>query len=144
MLDGKEFGGVMDSAVAVVVVANGAIKHMIGQNPVESLTLRFGRTDGVRSHVHVGLDPNRAGSDQLAVAFNHTSIAGLNRAELRMVAHLRDLDAGSVEQLQQWLARNRFQEFSIKLELNRQALASILGWARTGQSNVGAWIHACG
>ena len=40
VLDGEQFGGVVDRAVAVVVVADGAVEHVIAENAVERLVLR--------------------------------------------------------------------------------------------------------
>src|SRR4051812_7352795 len=35
VLNGQELRGVMDGAVAVIVVADGAVEHVVAENPVE-------------------------------------------------------------------------------------------------------------
>jgi len=44
MLHRKHLGGVVDCAVAVVVVADGAIKQMVAEDVVEGFALRGVRT----------------------------------------------------------------------------------------------------
>jgi len=39
MFDGQQLGGVMDRAIAIVVVANRAVEHVVTQNSIECLHL---------------------------------------------------------------------------------------------------------
>ena len=39
VLDGQQFRGVMDDAIAVVVVADGAVQHVVAQNAIECFHL---------------------------------------------------------------------------------------------------------
>jgi hypothetical protein len=47
MFDGEKPGGVMDRAVAVIVVAHRAVEHVIAENPVERFPLSRDRSRGV-------------------------------------------------------------------------------------------------
>src|SRR6266404_3099379 len=40
MLDGHQLGRIMHCAIAVVIVANGAVEQMISENPIERFPLR--------------------------------------------------------------------------------------------------------
>src|SRR5712692_11159403 len=40
MFDGQQLGGVMDRAIAIVVVANRAVEHVVAENSIECLHLR--------------------------------------------------------------------------------------------------------
>ena len=89
MLYVEVFGGVVDGAVLVVVVADGAVEHVVLQDAVEGLALGdvhgFARClDG-----HARSDVCRAGARQLAVDLDHAGVAALDRTHLREVADLR-------------------------------------------------------
>ncbi len=103
------FGGVMDSAVLVVVVADGAVEHVVLEDAVEGLALGdvdcfTGGLDG-----HAGGDGCGAGADEFAVDFNHASVAALDGAHLLEIADVRDglLYAGfgaAIEQVEEEFA----------------------------------------
>ena len=92
MLDLEHGRGVVHGAVAVVVVADGAVEQVIAEDAIEGLALggvgalRFGED----SHAFGG--GGSAGANQLAVGLDHAGIAGLDRAELMVVT---DLGKGS-------------------------------------------------
>src|SRR5438445_9830085 len=56
MLDGHQLGRVVHRAITVVIVAGGAVKHVVAQNAVEGLPLSGDRSCGSRGNVHPGRD----------------------------------------------------------------------------------------
>src|SRR5216683_5302934 len=56
MLDGHQLGRVVYRAIPVVVVADGAVEHVISENPVECFPLSGDRSCGNRGNVHAGHD----------------------------------------------------------------------------------------
>ena len=113
MFDGKEDRSVVDGTIAVVVVADRAIKLMIAKNVVERLMLRRPRSR--RRGFHLGTVDGicSAGSHELAVHLDHTGIAGLDRTKLRMIANLRNHDSVAVEGVDQALSRLDFQRLAV-------------------------------
>ena len=96
MLDGHQLGRVVHRAIAVVIVANGAVEHVISQNPIERFPLRRHRLGGFGGDIHSSGYFRRASAHQLASYFDHASITALNGTELRVVADLRKLCAHSI------------------------------------------------
>ena len=90
MLYVELFGGVVDGAVLVVVVADGAVEHVVLQDAVEGFAL--GDVDGLAcgDYVHAGGDVGGAGAGKFAVDLDHAGVAALDGAHLRDVADLRD------------------------------------------------------
>lgn len=113
MLDGEEFRGVMNRAVAVIVVANSAIKHVIAENPVKSFSLSSGRLWRNCGNTHSRLYLGGASPDQLPVHFHHAGVAGLNRAKLRVITDLRDFGPRAVEEIHQALLRLCFRNRTV-------------------------------
>jgi hypothetical protein len=95
MFNREQLRRVVDGAVAVVVVANGAIEQVVGENPVERLPLCGRRGGGPCRHRHAFAHHGGAGPDELSVHFDHARVAGLERAKLRVVAHSRQFDAAA-------------------------------------------------
>ena len=48
MLDGHLFGCVVHRAIAIVIVANGSVEHVISKHPIERFPLRGLRLGGFR------------------------------------------------------------------------------------------------
>src|SRR5437868_6912210 len=65
MLDGEKFGGVVNGAVAVVIVTDGAVEHVVAQDLVESLPLSSHCPRRCGENLHAGPDPGRTGSHQV-------------------------------------------------------------------------------
>ena len=99
VLDGQHLHGVVDRAVAVVVVADGAVEDVIGQKDVERLDLRCFGARSCRVHGHAVGHGRAAGADELAVALDQAGVAGLDRAELGMVADVGDLGAHAFDHI---------------------------------------------
>ena len=99
MFDGQQFGRVVDRAVAVVIVADGAVQHVIAENPVKGFPLCSHRAAGFCGDLHIGLDLGCARSHQRSIDLNHTRIAGLNRAKLWVITHLRDFGPRAVKKI---------------------------------------------
>src|ERR1700730_14513585 len=57
MIHREHFGGVMHRAVAVVVVADRAVKHMVFEQTVEAFPLRGVSPGGLGLHLHVRGNP---------------------------------------------------------------------------------------
>lgn len=89
VLDVKICGGVVDGAVLVVVVADGAVEHVVLEDAVKGLALGNIYVIALCGDLHVGSDRGGAGADELAVYLDHAGVAGLDGAHLGDVADLR-------------------------------------------------------
>jgi len=103
----------VDRAVAIVVVADGAVEHVFAENAVESFLLRGGGSHRRRQDIHPGSDDGRARALELSVHFDHAGIAGLNWAELGVVADLGELAAYPVDQIDEALIRPHFLNYAV-------------------------------
>jgi hypothetical protein len=87
--------GVVNGAIVVVVVTDGAVEHVVLEDAVEGLTL--GDVDGLAGGFdgHAGSDLGAAGADEFSVHLNHAGVTALDGAHLGDVADLRNflLDA---------------------------------------------------
>ena len=100
MLDVEQVGGVVDGAVAVVVVADGAIEQVVAEDAVEGFALRaMSRALGLGDDDHAARRLGGAGADQVAIDLDHAGVAGLDGPELRVVADLREDPACFVQQV---------------------------------------------
>lgn len=93
----------MYGAIPVVVIADRAVKKMVAKNAVERLDLRGSGFIGLCGHLHSRSAPCRTGPDEVAVYFDHASIAGLDWAELSVIADVRKLLAETDEHVDQKL-----------------------------------------
>jgi len=91
MIHREHLGRVVHRAVAVMVVADRAVEHMVLEQTVERFPLRGVSPGGLGLHLHPGRNLCAASAPKLAVDLHHASVARLNRAELMMVTHTRDL-----------------------------------------------------
>src|SRR5262249_3145969 len=105
MFDCQQFGGVVDGAIAVVVVADSAVEQMITQNAIEGLALSVDDFGGFGGDLHACGNGACAGPDEFAIDFDEASVAGLERAELGVITDLRNRNAGAVENVNEALAR---------------------------------------
>jgi hypothetical protein len=94
----------VDSAISVVVVTDGAVEQVILEKAIEGFALRGGRCGGLRINPHPVCDHGRAGPKQLSVDFDHARIARLDRAKLRVVAHLCQLDSQAIDDINEAFA----------------------------------------
>ena len=65
---------------------------MVLEQTVEGFPLRRVSPGGLGLHLHAGGNLCAAGAHNLAADLDHTSVARLDRAELMMVTHTRDLE----------------------------------------------------
>src|SRR5229473_75694 len=86
VLHGQYLGGVVNDAVAVIVVADGAIEEVIAQNTIERFRSRRLRPFRRSSHGHVPRNRSRTGAHQLSIEFHKARVASLDGTELRVVA----------------------------------------------------------
>jgi hypothetical protein len=114
MIHREHLGRVVHRAVAVIVVADRAVKHMVLEQTVEGFALRGVSPGGFGLDLHPGGNLCRAGAPKLAVDLHHTSIARLNWAELMMVTHTRDLEFVAEEQIDEKFIGFCFHLLSIK------------------------------
>ena len=113
MLDGQQSRGVVHGAVAVVVIADRAIEQMVAKNAIERLTLGARGARRCCENGHPICGGCGACADQIATDFNHTGVAGFDRAKLRMVADLWNLLAGTVDDVYQSLARRKLMHLVV-------------------------------
>jgi len=99
MFNGEQLRRVMDCAVAIVVVANRAVEHVVAQNPIKCLYQRSRRLRRLGGDLHPIGDCGCAGPGQAAVHFHHGRVARLNSTELRVIADVGDRHATTVDQI---------------------------------------------
>jgi hypothetical protein len=104
MFDGEQNRGVVDGAVAVVIVADRAVEQMISEDAIEGITLRCLRPRWPGFDMGAIDSIGSAGSHKLAVHLNHAGIASLDWTKLRMIADLRNHDSATVEGVDQSLS----------------------------------------
>ena len=80
MLDGESPGSVMHGAIAIAVVTNRAVEHVVAEDAIKGFSLgsigsRIGNGNG-----HATDQLRCAGTNKLSVDLDHAGIAGLNRA----------------------------------------------------------------
>ena len=103
MLNSQQLGRVVHGAVAVAVVANSAVKQVVAENPVERFALCFARRGGICSDIQAWRDSGGARSHQLTVDLDHAGVAGLNWTKLGVVANLRQLNATTIDHVDEQL-----------------------------------------
>jgi len=79
VLNSQQFRRVMDDAVAVVVVADRAVQHVIAQNAIECFHLGRLCLRRLREDRHSIGDWGCTGSNQSAIHFHHARVTRLNR-----------------------------------------------------------------
>jgi hypothetical protein len=103
VLNGQQLRRVMDGAIAIVVIADRAIKKVITEDAIKGFHLGGRGLCRFCGDCHSIGNSDRAGTDKAAVRFHHACVTRLNRAELRVVADLGDRAASTVEQINQEL-----------------------------------------
>jgi hypothetical protein len=104
VLNGQHPGRVVNGAVSVVVVADGAVKLVILEDTIECLALGGDRRSGVGRDSHPVYKRGGARAHQLSIDFNDARVTRLDRAELRVVTNLRQLGPGAINHINQPLA----------------------------------------
>jgi hypothetical protein len=87
----------MDCAIAVVIVADRAVKQMITENSIERLALCRLGAHRIGDDIHAVCSNGAASSHKLSIHFNHTGIASLHSTQLGMIANLRQGYTASVD-----------------------------------------------
>jgi hypothetical protein len=113
MLDGESPGGVMHGAIAVAVVTNRAVEHVIAEDAIVSFALGGVSPGRDRGNGHAIDQVRSAGTDKLSVDLNHAGIARLNGAKLVVVAHLGKHGAYPVDQIDHPLSRYKLPRSAI-------------------------------
>ena len=126
MLNGQQLRRVMHRAIAIVVVANRAVEHVVAENPIECLHLRGRCLRGLGGDPHSLCDSSRAGPHQAAVRFNHARVTRLNRTELRVVADVGDRPASTVDQIDEKLVGLGFLNDTVNRNVNHRVSSSQL------------------
>jgi hypothetical protein len=104
VLDFEERGGVVDGAVLVVVVADGAVEEVIAEDAVEGFALGGLGSVAFGFDLHVGGEAGAAGASEFAVHFDHAGVAGLDGAELLEVADLGEFFGSAIDGVDEGLA----------------------------------------
>ena len=86
--------GVVDGAVAVVVVADGAVEVVIVENAIEGFALGHVGAGAFGDDRHAGGHRGGARSHQLAVDLDHAGVAGFDGAHQGVVADLGKMPVG--------------------------------------------------
>jgi hypothetical protein len=103
VFDRQELGRIVHGAIAVVVIADRAIKKMVAEYPIESLRLCGHRLRGFSGYHHPVCCFGRTCPRELAVYFDHAGITGLNGPELLVVTNTRDRDTYPVDHVNETL-----------------------------------------
>ena len=74
----------------IIVVANGAVEHVVLQNAIERLALGYIHLVAFGLDPHLGGDLRSAGANQLSIHLDHAGVAGLDRPHLLHVTGLRN------------------------------------------------------
>ena len=82
MFDVELGGGVVDDAVLVIVVANGAVELVVLEDAIESFALGDVDFGTLADDDHVGGDRGGAGAHEFAVNLDHAGVAALDGAHL--------------------------------------------------------------
>jgi hypothetical protein len=114
MIHREHLGRVVHRAVAVIVVADRAVKHMVLEQTVEGFPLRGVSPGRLGLHLHAGGNLCGAGAPKLAVDLHNASVARLDRAELMMVTHTRDPEFLAEQQIDEKFIGFCFYLLSIK------------------------------
>ncbi len=104
VLDGKHLRGVVNDTVAIVVVTYRAIQKVIRQNAVKRFRSRGPRQFRRSKYGHVLGNRRRTGAHQLAVDFHKARVAGLDGAELLVIADMRKLYPGTVDHVNETIS----------------------------------------
>ena len=120
VLDREQLGRVVNGAVAVVVVAHRAVEDVIAEDAVERLDLRAVRGGRDGAHDHAVGDGRRARPDEPAVDLDHAGVAGLDRAELRVVTDVRKLGPDADNGVDETLIRPRLADDSIDCQSHHE------------------------
>ena len=108
MLHGHLPGRIVHRAIPVVIVANGAVEHVISENPIERFPLCGYGFAGFRRDIHCGNGFGCSRARQLAIHFNHAGVTALNGTELRMIADLGKLCPDTIYEIDEALLGFRF------------------------------------
>jgi hypothetical protein len=103
----------VNCAVAIAVITDGAVEHVIAEYPVVRFSLRG--VSGLRSGVNTESisDRSRTGPEQLTVNLDHAGIACLDWSKLRVITDLRNLAAGAIDDIYQPFAGPGFLDYTI-------------------------------
>ena len=95
----EQRSGVVHGAVFVVVIADRAVEHVIAQDAIESFALCHIDQLRLCHHPHALGNRRSAGAGQISVHLDHAGIAGLNRAELRMITNLGNDSVNAIQHI---------------------------------------------
>jgi hypothetical protein len=93
---------------------------MILQNAVKRFALRGISGGGFRRDFHPRGNWSSAGPQKFSINFDHAGVASLDRAELRVVANLRQLGGGSIDHLNQELTGVCFLRQAVNRDRERR------------------------
>jgi hypothetical protein len=97
MGDVEERRRIVNRAVAVVVVTDGAVQQMVMQDAIEGIELRIFRPCGFCNDGYRGSNFHATSADELTIDLHHAGIAGLNGPKLGVIADLGDFPAAAID-----------------------------------------------
>src|ERR1700733_4171406 len=122
-------GRVVDRAIAIVVVAHGAVQHVVLQNAVERLALRDVDSLACCFHLHPRSHAGRTRPHQFAIHLYHARIAALDRPHLLDIADLWHSllcihRSAAIQQIDQQLTRVAWNLQSVDCHLGIRGVVS--------------------
>jgi hypothetical protein len=125
VFDGQRFGCVVNSAIAVIVITDGAIEKVITENTVEGFALCC--VGGGRPGIDADWGGNSGctGPHEVAVYFNHTGVACLDGSELRVITDLGNLAARSIDNVYQPLTGLGSLDQTVNCDINHEPASSV-------------------
>jgi hypothetical protein len=147
MFNGQQLRRVVNRAIAIIVVADSAVEKMIAEDAIERSYLGGRRLCGLGGDLHSIGDRGRAGSDQAAVHFDHACVTRLNRAELRVVADMRDRPAYTVDHIDEKLVGSGFLNAAVNRNIDHSfllpATRKMCGFSRSSSNQPVHPDHIC-
>src|SRR6266403_1400279 len=113
MFDAQQSFRVVNGAVSVVVVAHGAVEHVIAENAIKGLSLRSAGLPRICQNLHSSGYAGCARSHELPVDLYHACVTRLNRTKLRVIADLRNLHPRPIDDIDQAFTACRFLDYAI-------------------------------
>ena len=110
----------MNGAVAIVVITDRAVEHVIAENAVVCLSLRgIGGLGSCIDDETVG-NRSRTGSEKLPANLNHAGVACLNWTKLRVITDLGNFAASAIDNVYQSLTGLGFLDRTVNRDTDHE------------------------
>ena len=94
----------MDDAIAVVIIADRAVKHVVLEQTVERLPLRGIGPDRLGLDNHARSGTGGAGARQLSIDLDQAGVASLDGTKLVMITDTRNLGVPAQQEIDEKFA----------------------------------------